>query len=67
VSEEYLPLMEAARYIGVSRVKLGKLAKEGRVPYTTSALDARVKLFRRSDLDELRKEPRATRAAEPAK
>lgn len=29
---EYLSLMQAAAYIGVSRVKLGQLAKDGTIP-----------------------------------
>ena len=59
MSDEYLTMADAARYVGVSRIKLSRLAQSGRITYTTSALDGRVKLFRRADLDELRKEPRA--------
>jgi len=63
MSDDYLPLMRAAEYIGVSRVKLGQLVKEGAIPYVTSPLDKRVKLFRRADLDVLRRAPRPPQAA----
>ncbi len=49
--DRYLPLMEAARYLGVSRVKLAQLVRDGVLPYTTSPIDKRVKLFKKSDLD----------------
>src|SRR2546428_4603 len=62
MSDEYLPLLRAAEYIGVSRVKLAQLAKEGTIPYVTSPLDKRVKLFKRADLDELRNAPRPAQA-----
>lgn len=61
MSDEYLQLTEAAKYLGVSRVKLSQLAREGTVPYVTSPLDKRVKLFNRKELDELRRAPRPTR------
>jgi hypothetical protein len=65
--EEYLPLMEAAKYLGVSRVKLSQLAKDGAVAYATSPLDKRVKLFKLADLDQLRRSPGAKkRTAENA-
>ena len=58
---DYLPLIDAAKYLGVSRVKLSQLAKEGVIPFATSVLDKRVKLFKRADLDALRRAPRARR------
>lgn len=58
MSDDYLPLIRAAEYVGVSRVKLGQLVKEGAIPYVTSPLDKRVKLFKRADLDQLRSAPR---------
>jgi len=62
MSDDYLPLMQAAEYIGVSRVKLAQLVKEGTIPYVTSLLDKRVKLFKRADLDQLRNAPRPPQA-----
>ena len=44
-------------------VKLGQLVKEGTIPYVTSPLDKRVKLFKRADLDVLRSAPRPPQAA----
>src|SRR6266540_1488490 len=58
MSDDYLPLMRAAEYVGVSRVKLGQLVKEGAIPYVTSPLDKRVKLFKLGDLDQLKNAPR---------
>jgi len=50
--------MQAAEYVGVSRVKLSQLVKEGVIPYVTSPLDKRMKLFKRGDLDLLKNAPR---------
>lgn len=50
---QHLTLTEAARYLGVSRAKLSRMAKEGVIPFRHSPLDRRVKLFRLDDLDEL--------------
>ena len=68
MSDEYLPLMEAAKYLGVSRVKLSLLARDGVIPCTTSPLDKRVKLFKRQDLEALKQAPRAMKldATQPA-
>lgn len=61
---EYLPLKEAAEYMGVSRAKLSRLATAGRIPYSTSELDKRLKLFNKEELDAfLREQPRAFRRA----
>jgi hypothetical protein len=57
VADEYLPLKDAAKYLGVSRVKLSQLARDGILAYVTSPLDKRVKLFKRSDLDVLKTGP----------
>jgi hypothetical protein len=60
--DEFLPLMRAAVYLGVSRMKLSRMVRA----YVTSPLDKRVKLFRRADLDVLRLAPRPMRLpAEP--
>ncbi|MHB1417635.1 MAG: helix-turn-helix domain-containing protein [Chloroflexota bacterium] len=58
MSEEYVPLLEAAAYLGVSRVKLSRLVKEGVLTAVSSPLDKRLKLFKRSDLEVLRQAPR---------
>ena len=54
MDEDLLPLMKAAKYLGISNVKLSQLAREGFIRYATSPLDRRLKLFRRQDLDTLR-------------
>jgi len=56
MSEQYVPLKEAAEYIGVSRAKLSRLAVGGRITFTTSELDKRLKLFKKADLDAFLKE-----------
>lgn len=63
MSDDYLPLRQAADYLGVSHVKLGQLAKEGTITYVTSPLDKRMKLFKRVDLDQLKRAPRSAPAA----
>lgn len=62
--DEFLPLMQAAVYLGVSRMKLSRMARAGELAYVTSPLDKRVKLFRREDLDLLRLAPRPMRRQE---
>jgi excisionase family DNA binding protein len=66
MGDEFLPLMQAASYLGVSRMKLSRMVREGELAYVTSPLDKRVKLFRRTDLDQLRSAPRPARPQGPA-
>ena len=66
MGDEFLPLMQAASYLGVSRMKLSRMAREGELAYVTSQLDKRVKLFKRADLDQLRSGPRPARSQGPA-
>lgn len=54
MDEDLLPLMKAAKYLGISNVKLSQLAREGAIRYATSPLDRRLKLFKRQDLDTLK-------------
>jgi excisionase family DNA binding protein len=66
MGDEFLPLMQAAAYLGVSRMKLSRMVSAGELAFVTSPLDKRVKLFRREDLDRLRLAPRPARQlAEP--
>ncbi len=55
---EDISLVEAARYLGVSRAKLSRMVREGVVSYRHSPLDRRLKLFRIDDLDDLLVNPR---------
>ena len=66
MGDEFLPLMQAASYLGVSRMKLSRMARAGELVYVTSPLDKRVKLFRRADLDQLRSAPRSVRSQDVA-
>jgi len=60
---EYMPLIQAAEYLGVSRPKLKRLIDAGELAYATSPLDARVKLIRIVDLDRLKAAPRPAQSA----
>jgi excisionase family DNA binding protein len=50
-----LELGKAAEYLNVSRRKLWQLARDGMIKFTTSPLDRRKKLFKKSDLEKLRR------------
>lgn len=54
----YLPLTEAADYLGVSRPTIKRLINEGTLMTTESPLDRRVKLLLVADLDRLKAAPR---------
>ena len=43
---ELIPLVEAARRLGISRMTLSRLVKEGRFTVYTNPLDRRQRLFR---------------------
>jgi excisionase family DNA binding protein len=62
--DEFLPLMQAAAYLGVSRMKLSRMVRAGELTYVSSPLDKRVKLFAREALDQLNKAPRPARLRE---
>ena len=49
--EGYLTLVEAARVAGVSRAKLWRMVRSGRLRAYEDPRDARVKLIRRDELD----------------
>jgi excisionase family DNA binding protein len=57
---KYVKVTEAARLLGVSRVKVSALLKEGTLTFITDPLDSRVKLIREDDLVNLKeRSPRA--------
>jgi len=51
VESEYLPLMEAAKYARISRVKLWQMVRDGRLQAYSDPRDGRIKLVRRDELD----------------
>lgn len=51
--EERITAREAQKMLGVSKNKMSKLLDSGSLPFTTSLLDERVKLVRRSDVEKL--------------
>jgi excisionase family DNA binding protein len=50
---EYMSLSDAAKYLGVSRNKLWRMVKDGRLEAYDNPKDDRVKLVKQSDLDAL--------------
>ena len=60
---EYLPLLKAADYLGVSRHTIKRLIGEGTLTVTESPLDRRVKLVRVADLDRLKAAPRPAQSS----
>jgi hypothetical protein len=52
---EKMKLSQARRYLGISFTKMTTLVKSGRLTYETSALDCRVKLVKRADLEALKR------------
>ncbi len=55
---ELIPLVEAARRLGVSRMTLSRLVKEGRFTIYTNPLDRRQRLLDAAELkDRVRPEP----------
>jgi hypothetical protein len=48
-----MKLSDARKFVGCSFAKITKLVEIGILPYESSALDRRVKLVRRSDLEDL--------------
>jgi len=53
-SNEYLNLKEAARYLGVSDIKIRRLVGKGLLKVSSDPLDDRKRLVRKADLDGLR-------------
>jgi hypothetical protein len=49
-----VPHVEAAKYLGISRVSLWKLVNEGEIKVYQDKLDKRKKLYRLSDLNKLK-------------
>ena len=56
IKREKMKLTEARRYLGISFTTMTKLIKKGVLAYESDPLDTRVKLVRKSDLDNLLKQ-----------
>jgi excisionase family DNA binding protein len=61
-SNEYLSMKEAAKYLGVSDVKMRRLIGKGLLKVSCDPLDDRKRLVEKRELDTLKK-PRAVEAA----
>ena len=57
---DLVPLMEARKLLGVSRVKLTELVREGYLKLYSSPLDRRFKLVSRAELVKLKRSAPAT-------
>ncbi len=55
MAEEFVNLTEAAAILHISKDKMVRLAKEGKIKTYENPLDKRVKLVRRVDVEELKK------------
>ena len=53
-SNEYLNLKEAARYLGVSDIKIRRLVSKGLLEVSYDPLDDRKRLVKKPDLDTLK-------------
>lgn len=53
-SEVYLNLKEAARYLGVSDIKIRRLVSKGLLKVSLDPLDERKRLVKKSELDTLK-------------
>ena len=60
--EEYLGLSDAAKYLGVSRVTVWRLVREGSLAVYQTGASKRKKLVRKSDLEGLRRPRRVKRS-----
>lgn len=52
--DDFMSLTEAQLYLGVSKVKMSKLAREKGLQIFTDPLDKRKKLLRREDVERLK-------------
>jgi len=52
--DEYLNLKEAARYLGVSDIKIRRLVNKGLLKVSFDPLDDRKRLVKKTDLDNLK-------------
>jgi excisionase family DNA binding protein len=55
---EVMKLRQAAEYLGVSHTKITMMVHGGMLPFSRSEMDYRVKLVKKSDLDELKRKSR---------
>ena len=51
---EFLSMKEAQEYLGVSRMKMWRLVKQGIIPAYSDSLDRRKRLVRKEDIEKLR-------------
>jgi hypothetical protein len=57
MAEEYITLTQAREILGVSRVKIARMVREGELVTISDKRDARVKLVKRSDVEKIAQSP----------
>lgn len=55
-TSEYMPAGEASVYLGISKTTMWKMLRTGVLPYIPSRLDSRIKMVKRADVEELKRE-----------
>lgn len=61
MTDEYVTVREAGELLGVSKVKMAQLLRDGVLKAQESVLDRRVKLILREDVERLAKQLRPSR------
>jgi hypothetical protein len=61
MAEEYITLTQAREILGVSRVKIARMVREGELVTIPDKRDARVKLVKKSDVEKLAQSPTYSR------
>lgn len=61
MADEYVTVREAGEMLGVSKVKMAQLIRDGLLDAQESVLDKRVKLLRREDVERLARTLRPSR------
>lgn len=51
-----MTFQKASQYLGISKAKMGRLAKEGSLPICTNPLDERQKLVPRAEIEKLKQQ-----------
>ena len=66
MTDEYVTVREAGELLGVSKVKMAQLLRDGVLSAQESVLDRRVKLILRADVERLAKQLRPSRRDDQA-
>jgi excisionase family DNA binding protein len=59
--DDYITVTEARELLGVSKVKIARMIRDGELVTVPDKRDARVKLVKRSDVEKIMQSPTRTR------